>query len=128
MMYNALFARLRPAERTPPCFNCVDVREVTEILTKSLETREAGGQRIIANAHICTWENWLISDERLGLLPGLNRVSPEEESKPCPPHPFYVKDKSKQMFGITYGGVKDTLKDTVADWKLIERRQEYMSG
>ncbi|KAI9057802.1 NAD-P-binding protein [Trametes sanguinea] len=117
MMYNALFARPRPAERTLKCFNSVDVRDVTEILTKSLETREAGGQRIIANAHVCTWEDWLIANERLGLLPGLDRVSPEEASKPCPLNPFFVNDKSKQMFGITYRGIEETLKDTVADWK-----------
>ncbi|OSD02226.1 NAD-P-binding protein [Trametes coccinea BRFM310] len=117
MVYNALFARPRPAERTPPCFNCVDVRDVTEILTKSLEAPEAGGQRIIANAQVCTWEDWLRANERLGLLSGLDRVSPEDASKPCPPHPFFVNDKSKQMFGITYRGIEETLKGTIVDWE-----------
>ncbi|CDO72580.1 hypothetical protein BN946_scf184983.g63 [Trametes cinnabarina] len=118
MVYKALFARPSPAECTSACFNCVDVRDITEMFVKALETEEAGGERIVGNAQACTWDDWLLANEHLGLLPGLDRVTQHKAHEPRLPHPFFANDKSKRIFGITYKGVSDTLRDTVADFNV----------
>ncbi|KAI0357281.1 D-lactaldehyde dehydrogenase [Trametes cingulata] len=115
-MYNMLFATPAPAERWPKYLNYVDVRDVTEILVKALEVEEAGGQRILANSQLVTWDDWLRAAKQLRILPGLDTVSvsPPEDT---PTYPFFANEKAKRIFGIELRTVPDTLKDVVEDFR-----------
>ncbi|KAI0653483.1 NAD-P-binding protein [Cubamyces menziesii] len=117
--YNMMFATDRPAalsDRQPQCLNYVDVRDVTEMLIRALEVPEAGGERIVANTQAVKWEEWLLANQELKLLPSLETVDPTT-AKQLPPHVFYANDKSKRIFGIKLRTVRDTFKDTVEDFK-----------
>ncbi|KAH9896111.1 D-lactaldehyde dehydrogenase [Cubamyces lactineus] len=117
--YNMLFAADRPValeDREPQCLNYVDVRDVTEMLIRALEVPEAGGERIIANTEAVKWEEWLLANQELKLLPSLETVDPTA-AKEHPPHVFFANDKSKRIFGIKLRNVRDTFKDAVEDFR-----------
>ncbi|KAI0368225.1 D-lactaldehyde dehydrogenase [Pilatotrama ljubarskyi] len=115
-LYNMLFTTPPPAERTPKCLNYVDVRDVTEMLIKALEVQEAGGQRIISNSQLVTWDDWLLAAEQLKLLPGLQKLD-ASSAETAPPYPFFANDKAERIFGLKLRKVPDTLKDVVKDFR-----------
>lgn len=49
-LYSQLFAVPPPAQREPPCFNYVDVRDAVEMHVRALEIEAAGGERFIASS------------------------------------------------------------------------------
>ncbi|KAJ3004788.1 hypothetical protein NUW54_g4645 [Trametes sanguinea] len=116
-LYNMLFARPAPKERFPECTNFVHVWDVAEMLIRALEVPEAGNERIISNAFVSTWAQWLHANQTLNLVPALDKVDPEEAARPCPPHVYFANDKSKRIFGIEYRGVPETLADIVNDFR-----------
>ncbi|OSD02222.1 NAD-P-binding protein [Trametes coccinea BRFM310] len=118
-LYNTLFAPDRPPlkDRTPVCTNFAHIGDITEILVRSLELPEAGGEQFIANACISTWAQWLLANQSLNLVPALERIDPAVAEGPCPPHAYFANDKSKRFFGIEYRGVHETLKDAVEDYR-----------
>ncbi|KAJ8495524.1 hypothetical protein ONZ51_g1643 [Trametes cubensis] len=116
MVWNNLFARPAPREREPKVFNSVDVRDVKDIMVSALETEAAGGQRIIANSQISTWDEWVLVSQELKLLRQLERVDVEVMKK-RPEHLFFSNEKAKQLFGMEMRTIRDTMKDTVADFK-----------
>ncbi|KAH9896132.1 NAD-P-binding protein [Cubamyces lactineus] len=116
MVWNNLFARPAPREREPKVFNSVDVRDVKDIMVSALETEAAGGQRIIANSQISTWDEWVLVSQELSLLRRLERVD-AEVTKKRPEHLFFSNEKAKRLFGMEMRTIRDTMKDTVADFK-----------
>ncbi|KAL7277942.1 hypothetical protein ACG7TL_007890 [Trametes sanguinea] len=116
-LFKMLFARPTPKERFPECTNFVHVWDVATMLVRALELPEAGNERIISNAFVSTWAQWLKANQTLNLVPALDKVDLEEAEKPCPPHVYFANDKSKRIFGIEYRGVLETLVDVVDDFR-----------
>ncbi|KAL7277940.1 hypothetical protein ACG7TL_007888 [Trametes sanguinea] len=113
LLWSSFFKDPKPAMRYPPCFNYVDVRDVTEAFIRALEVEAAGGERIVATARAVTWQDWLDAARDLGLLPLLEK---EDPNAPKGPLPTASNAKSQRLLGIKYKSLQETVKDTVADF------------
>ncbi|KAI0665748.1 NAD-P-binding protein [Trametes maxima] len=104
--YRNLFANPPLAEHAPKFFDYVDIRDVTELHIKALEVEGAGGERIIANSELSTWEEW-----------HANLDTPVESVPRKDPLPiaYFSNEKSKKIFGIRYHIAAETAQATVED-------------
>ncbi|KAI0759547.1 NAD-P-binding protein [Trametes elegans] len=114
-MYSQLFSVPPPPQRQPPCFNYVDVHDVVELHVRALEVEAAGGERIIASSHVCSWQDWLNAANDLAVLPGLDKGN-LAAAKSYPPHPECSNEKAKRIFGYTFKTVPETLREVYADF------------
>ncbi|KAI0759548.1 NAD-P-binding protein [Trametes elegans] len=116
LMWAQLFADPAPLEPSPLCFNYVDIRDVTEMHVRALEREEAGGHRFISSSHVCTWDDWLNAARKLGILPGLTKLHSKTDRGQLPPHPIFSNTKARQLLGIEFKTVPETLQDLAEDF------------
>ncbi|KAI0631858.1 NAD-P-binding protein [Trametes polyzona] len=124
LMYKMVFATPAPPDRQPKRLNYVDIRDVTEIHIRALEVEEAGGERIIVNSEVASWDDWLHAAARLGVAdvdePEVDREAVADESlaeSDRPEYPFFANDKVKRIFGIKMRTVPDTMEGVVRDFR-----------
>ncbi|KIL60764.1 hypothetical protein M378DRAFT_167742 [Amanita muscaria Koide BX008] len=114
------------AHISEPSKSWVDVRDLAQVLVKSLVCPEAGGERIIITSGSAVWQDWLDTANALSPSPipshspNTDKVLPRGSlggGKNAVHKIKYDTSKAQRLFQPVYRTMEETTRDTLADFE-----------